>query len=294
MKKIRYTIEAFFAILAYVLLRLFPLDMVSNFGGYVARKLGPKTRVHRVAEFNLRSAMPHLSNKDYEQILTKMWDNLGRVFAEYPHLYSGSMKNRVTIIKGRDRIDGLLKEGKPVLLISGHLGNWELMPLVSHSLGHPLHLLYRQANNPIVDRLIAYIRKPYSRGLYAKGTAGARAVIKAMRAAEPLAMLVDQKTNDGIEALFFNQPAMSTGIVAQLATKYQATILPCRCIRRNGAKFDIIIEPPLAYVLSESTYQDQLTITQRMNDVMERWIRDDPGQWFWVHKRWKFSKKLAV
>ena len=292
--KLRYYVEAFFAVTGYSVLRLLPLDVVSDFGSYIARRYGPRTRVHRVAEFNLRSALPNLSAKDYEHILDRMWDNLGRVVTEYPHLSGHEIRRRINIVKGEDRLAPLLREKKPVLLISGHLGNWELMPVVADHLGHPLHLLYRQANNPVVDRLVARIRKPYSLGLYAKGSAGARAVITAMRKAEPLAMLVDQKTNDGIEAMFFNHPAMSTSIVAQLALKYQATIVPCRCIRRGGARFDIIIEPPLAYVLTGNEHQDKLTITQRMNDVMERWIRDDPGQWFWVHKRWKFSKKFAV
>lgn len=291
MKKMRYIIEAFFSLVAYILLRIMPLDVASAFGGWVAQTLGPRTRVHEVATRNLQTAMPNLTPNEQQNALMKMWNNLGRVFAEYPHIPTAKMRKRLHVVSGENHMRSALESGKPILFISGHLGNWEITPVLANMHGTPLHLLYRQANNPVVDWLIGLIRRPYSRGLYAKGSIGARAVLKAMQQHEPVGMLVDQKTNDGIMAKFFGHDAMTTTVVAQLILKYHPLIIPCRCVRTGGVQFEVIVEEPLTFDLSGDRTQDTLMITQTVNDTLQRWITDDPGQWFWVHKRWPFSKK---
>jgi len=295
MRRLRYAIEAFFTLVAYLFLRLLPLDTASAFGSWVARHLGPRTKVHRVASLNLSTAMPELSLEQRHAVLTKMWDNLGRVFAEYPHMASRTMSKRIRLLRGEEEMKTSLESKQPVVCISGHLGNWEMMPRLAHLFGYPMHLLYRPPNNHVVNWLVNVIRRRYSRGLYAKGLASARGVIRAVRRAEPVAILVDQKTNNGIEAQFFGHPAMTIDVVAHLALEYNAVILPCRCIRTQGAHFSAIVEPPLTFNLVGNREADTQIITQAVNDTLERWIREDPGQWFWVHKRWPFSKaKLAA
>lgn len=290
MKQIRTCIVAALAYVTYAVLRALPLDMASGFGGRVARTLGPHVNVHRVAQRNLAKAMPELSSQEQRDILNKMWDNLGRVFAEYPHLNSPALHRRIRVVSGLEHLYAVQQQSDSVLFVSGHLGNWEVAPLTAALHGAPLHLLFRSANNKIIDRMIETIRKHYSLGLYAKGTQSARAVIRAMQKGEPVGMLIDQKTNDAITAQFFGQDAMTSTAVAQFVTKFHARILPAYCVRTSGANFDVIIEAPLTFDLTHHQSQDVLMITQAMNDLLERWIRQDPGQWFWVHKRWPHSK----
>lgn len=282
MKILRYYIEAFFAIIAYLLFRALPLSSASAFGGKVAQYIGPKTKVHQVAWRNLSDAMPELTTEEKNAVTARMWDNLGRVFCEYPHLAHPAMRRCIRNISGLEYVETARSSGRPVLLISGHLGNWELLPVVADMQGMTLHLLYRPANNPVVDRLVAFIRRPYSRGLYAKGMASARGITRAMRRSEPVAMLVDQKTNDGIAVPLFGRDAMTTDAVAHFVQRYNALILPVCCRRTTGAQFDITIEPPMSFAHPD----DRLAVMTEVNTLIERWIRDDPAQWFWVHRRW--------
>ncbi len=289
-KKMRLMIEAILAYVTYGVLRSLPLDIASGFGGWVARNLGPHTKVHRVAVHNLAKAMPQLSAQQQQKILIQMWDNLGRVFAEYPHLNSAVLHKRITLISGQEHLKFVQQNDRPVLFISAHLGNWEVTPLAAALSGLPIHLLYRPANNKIIDRLVKNIRKPYSLGLHAKGNQSARTVIHAMRKKEPVAMLVDQKSNDGVAANFFGMDAMTSTAVAHFVMKFDAIIIPAYCIRTHGVHFEMRAQAPMQFNLAGDYRADIKMIMQAVNDHIETWIRQDPAQWFWVHKRWPHSK----
>lgn len=291
MKQIRYIIEAFFAIPLYAILRILPLSVASAFGGSVARFFGPRSGVNRIAVRNLNHAMAHLSDEEKETVLQRMWDNLGRVFTEYPHLNSRTMMKRMEQINGLEHLQAAQASGRPVVLISGHFGNWELCPVVAADQGNPVHLLYRRANNPIIEYLIALVRRPYTRGLHSKGKAAARALVQAINRREPIGMLVDQKDNDGISVNFMGEPAMTQTITAQVVTKYDAVILPARCTRLNGCRFRMDVEAPINFNLTGDRQADTQHIMQQVHATLERWIHEDPAQWFWVHKRWPYSKK---
>lgn len=291
MKPLRYVVEAFFTLLIYAVLRAMPLSVASAFGGRVAQKIGPLSKVHQVAVYNLSTMMPELSETERRNILHDMWNHLGRIFGEYPHLPRKEMVRRLSVAKGMEHFERARQSGRPVLFISGHIGNWELLPVIANHLGMSLHLLYRPANNPVVDWLIGLLRKPYSKGLYAKGSKGARAVIKAMQKGESVAMLVDQKTNDAIAVPFFGHNAMTTTAVAQFVIKYNPIVLPTYCVRKEGARFEIHVDPPMEFDLAGENKADHLTIMTTVNTRIEQWIRTNPSQWFWVHKRWPHSKR---
>lgn len=295
MKRLRYLLEAFGALLLYGILRLLPLSAASAATGWLAVRLGPLSRVHRVARHNLACALPELPPGTREQALLEMWNNLGRVVGEYPHLYRRDMMRHVETVEGIEHLHRAMQSGKPVFLVSGHLGNWELCPVIAAHYHIPLHLLYRPANNPVVDRLIAMIRSAYTRGLHEKGASSARAMVTAIRNHEPVGLLFDQKTNDGIEVPLFGQPAMTSDILAQLVLKYDALVVPARCIRLTGAcRFRCVVETPLAFDLAGQHGQDAVqAIMRRLHTRLEDWIREDPSQWFWVHKRWPHSAAAA-
>lgn len=251
------------------------------------RYLGPLLPVHKIADINIAHALPELGEAERRQALAGMWDNLGRVFCEYPHLNDASILQAVEEVDGAEHLRDALAGDRPVFIFSGHLGNWELCPRVSAAKGMPLHLLYRAANNPSVDALLRSVRAPYTAGLYDKGKGAARAIIRAVQQHEPVAMLVDQKTSDGVMLPFFGMQTPTSDVVAHLVLKYQACVLPSRCIRLNrDCRFKVVVEPPLQFTLTGDVAADRRLIMDQVHDVLERWIRQTPDQWFWMHRRW--------
>lgn len=289
MKTLRYKVEAFFARIMHHVFGFLPLPVASSVGGLIAKAVGPHTRVHRIAEQNLQCAMPQLNDAERKETLRRMWDNLGRVFCEYPHLSDPKMMKRVDSIRGLEHFEAARIADAPVFFVSGHLGNWELPPVVAAEQKMPIHLLYRAANNPEVDALVAQVRSPYTLGLHDKGRRAARAIVSAIANHEPVGMLVDQKTNNGIAIDFFGKPAMTSDVIAHLVIKYQPIVLPVRCVRTGGCRFRIEVEPPMEFVLSGDHDADTRSIMRQVHTLLERWISQDPSQWFWVHKRWPFS-----
>ena len=291
MKRIRYIIEAFFTLIAYLILRALPLAGASGFAGWVSRTIGPKTKVHRVAQHNLEVVMPELDEKQREEVLLRMWDNLGRVFGEYPHLARKILPKHVKSLSGLNYFEEAKTSGRPILCVSGHIGNWEVPPVISAHQGLKLHLLYRPANNKVVDWLVGLMRRPYTIGLYAKGSKGARGVIEAMRKKEGVGMLVDQKTNDAIPVPFMGHDAMTTTAVSQFIVKYNPVVLPVHCKRATGPNFELRVDAPMEFELTGDNDADTLAIMTKVNEHIASWIREDPAQWFWVHKRWPHSKR---
>lgn len=276
---IGYPVEAALVYALYGFFRLLPLDMASNLGGWIGRSLGPRLGASKKVRRNLALAMPELSAAQRDAITTGMWDNLGRVMAEYPHL--GELDaSRVEVI-GKEHLDAVLAQKRPLLMVSGHLANWEVIPVTATNHGLDPQLIYRHANNPYVEKLLSRARSVGSTRLARKGVEGARSVHGALRNSEVVGMLVDQKHNRGLAIPFFGQPAMTAPAVAELALKYSAPIIMGRLERLDGARFRVTIDPPLD--VSSGNVTEILT---RINARLEEWIRLRPEQWLWLHKRW--------
>ena len=289
-KSIRYRLEAVLTRFAAWFFGKLPLPIASAIGGWVMRMVGPFTRVYGVALKNLKDVMPECSDKQRSRILSDMWDNLGRVFCEYPHLSSNAMRASIKHIDGIEHVHRAMKDNKPIILISGHLGNWELLPVAAAKCEVPIHLLYRAANNQAVDDILAKMRSYYTLGLHAKGLSSAKGLLQAVKNKEPIGVLVDQKTNNGMASPFFGRDAMTLDAIAHFVHKYDACILPARCIREHKTRFRVVIEPPLGVSSGDSAQH----ITNMMNQKLESWVREDPGQWFWVHRRWPVQKDKAA
>lgn len=276
---IGYPVEAALVYALYGFFRLLPLDMASNLGGWIGRSLGPRLGASKKVRRNLALAMPELSAAQRDAITTGMWDNLGRVMAEYPHL--GELDTSRVEVIGKEHLDAVLAQKRPLLMVSGHLANWEVIPLTATNHGLDPQLIYRHANNPYVEKLLSRARSVGSTRLARKGVEGARSVHGALRNSEVVGMLVDQKHNRGLAIPFFGQPAMTAPAVAELALKYSAPIIMGRLERLGGARFRVTIDPPLD--VSSGNVTEILT---RINARLEEWIRLRPEQWLWLHKRW--------
>ena len=281
-------IEAFGLLMALSTFRLLPLDWASACGGRLGRTFGRFLPISRYAVNNLRNAFPEKSTAEIGIILVDMWGNLGRVVGEYPHL--GSMRlygrgNRVEVIHA-EHFDRLRDDGKPGIFFSAHIGNWELLSLESTRRGLPLARIYRAPNNPLVDRLIRRTRRKIAGELLPKGGRGARRAIATMQRGGHLAMLVDQKMNNGIAVPFFGRPAMTAPALAQLALRFDCPVVPARVVRLNGAHFQLIVYPPLEVAKTGDREHDTLTLMTQVNTMIEGWIRERPEQWLWLHNRW--------
>ncbi len=284
----RHYAEAALAWAGYFILRALPLDLASGIGGWLARRIGPLTAAHRVAERNLRRALPELDEAAVRRTLAGMWDNLGRVVAEYPHLDAlreGIGKGRVEIVGG-EHVERLRDDGKPGILFSAHYGNWEILALGALAFDLPLVLVYRAANNPLVERLVRRARRAAEGAQVPKGPKAARALIAALNAGEHLAMLVDQKMNDGIPVPFFGRAAMTAPALAELALRFDCPVVPVHVERLGGARFRVTVLAPLALARTGERAADVAAAMRQVNALFEAWIRARPDHWFWVHRRW--------
>lgn len=282
MKKLQHLIEAGALYLLFTAFRMMPLDTASWLGGFLARAIGPALSAHQTARKNLTLIFPKMEEGERRRILERMWDNLGRVAAELPHLPGKTLIERITVIGAKH----FPKADAPALFFSGHLGNWELLPSVSLQHNTPVALAYRKANNPHVDEIIATLRETKAAGMFPKGQQGGFKLARALKSGQSLAMLVDQKMNDGIVVPFFGHEAMTAPALAQMALRFDMPIIPARVVRTKGAHFETYIYPPLAIEKSGDAEKDTLTIMTAVNRLLESWIREHPEQWFWVHQRW--------
>lgn len=283
----RYRVEAFGAALFFGAMRALPVDIASALGGALGRLIGPWLGISRRARRNLFAALPELPAARVEGIVRGMWDNLGRVAAEYPHLPGIRVfppSSRVDTV-GLDHLDSAIAADRPVIIFGGHLGNWEIAALAAGQYGIDVAQIYRAANNPLVDRMIARFRGAHSEFI-PKGAIASRRALAALRRGAHLTLLVDQKLGDGIPVTFFGRSAMTAPALALLALHFDCAVLPARVERLHGAHFRLTIDPPLALPHSGNRAADVSALMARVNQTLETWIRERPAQWFWLHSRW--------
>ncbi|MBT3915279.1 MAG: lauroyl acyltransferase [Rhodospirillaceae bacterium] len=274
-----WALNAFFAML--------PVDGASALGGWMGRMIGPKLRVSNNARRSLARVFPELSAPEIENIVLRMWDNLGRTAGEHPHLarFDPYRKDSRVEVVGLEHLE-LLNDGAPALFFGGHIANWEISPLAGTKRGLTIHLVYRRANNPFFDRLVQKGREAMGGKLFPKGAEGSKDILRALKKGEHLAMLVDQKMNDGISVPFLGQHAMTAPALGQLAYRYNCHVLPVQVERLGGANFQLTLHPPLELPDSGDKQKDIETLMVTVNEQLGEWIKQRPEQWLWVHNRW--------
>ncbi len=263
----------------------------SNLGGAVARAIGPLLPVSRVADRNLRLALPELDAAARRVLVRGVWDNLGRTVAELPHVsgLAESGSGPGWVLEGREQVDALLRRRGGAIVVTAHTGNWEVIPRVAAQEGVRFGLVYRAAGNPVVDRLVNRLRRNaagWELPMFAKGAAGARGMLAHLRGGGMLGMLVDQKMNDGIEARFFGHPAMTASAAAALSLRFGCPVMTAFVERLGPARFRVVCGPPLDIATTGDRAADVLALTQAINDRVEAWVRARPTQWLWLHRRW--------
>lgn len=280
---IRYGIEAGLLLSLMLLFRLLPLDAASSLGGVLARIIGPFLRAHRVADANLRRVFPQYSERERSRVLSAMWDNLGRVAGEYPHLSLKVMRKRITV-EGGEYLEQVRDTHTSMMFVSGHFANWEMAPLVGVMYQLPLVFIYRAANNPYAEAVIQWMRRDYRHLMYGKGRESVQHLLRALQRKQCTAMLVDQKLSEGVDVPFFGYPAKTTPSAAKLAHKFHTPMIALRIVRTDGAHFHVTVTPPM------ECDPDPVVQMTRIHQLFESWIREKPEQWFWVHNRWNWRE----
>lgn len=291
LRDLRWRAEAaLLGALVAALRRLSPVA-ASNLGGAVARAIGPLLPVSRVADRNLRLALPELDRAARRRIVRGVWDNLGRTTAEIVQLdrLQRSGSGAGWVVEGGANAELIAAHPGPVVLVTAHLGNWEMLARAAGEYGIQLAAVYRAGPNPYVEAMVTRLRVTGAFGtmqMFPKGPVGARQAIAHLRGGGRLVLLIDQKMNDGIPARLFGHVAMTAPAAAALALRTGALLVPAFCRRLGPARMLAACEAPLALPDSGDRAADVAALTQAINDRLEAWIREQPQDWLWLHRRW--------
>ena len=270
------------------LLRLAPIDWVSDLGAALFEAVGPLTPSHRIAVRNVEIAFPGLGPEARATLLREQWANLGRTFFEFPLTDRLTPRSGRIEVVGRERFAALAASGEPAILVSGHFANWEVMAAVIVDCGVPCRVTYRAANNPYVDHRIVQTRARYGVRLFAPkgGGDGGRDVLETLKGGAAVAFLNDQKFNTGVEADFFGVPCRTAGGPTRLGLRFGRRLHPMSVQRLRKARFRVVIHEPIVLEDTGNRERDLHAGVVQLNAFMEARVRERPAEWFWVHKRW--------
>ena len=286
MKIIKYFLQFLFVIIFFSLFKILGLNISSSLGGKLFEKIGPLFRSKKLIHSNLKKAFPDISLDHLNRVTKMMWNNYGRVFAEYMFIkeFREDRSNKKIIIEGQEILEDIKKKNRSVVFISGHLSNFELMAMHIEKSGIKLSAIYRPLNNIFLNKIMERIRKKYiCKYQIKKGIGGMKKLMHLKKLNYSTALMIDQRVSQGIRSDFFNQKALTTTIPAQLVKKFKIPIVPIFIERINNINFKIVIKNPITFDNEETTK----TITDKLNLVLEKMISYKPELWIWSHNRWK-------
>ena len=286
MKIIKYFFEFIFVILLFFIFKIIGYKNASNFGEKIGKIFGPFFRSNIKVNENLKNSNFGNTDEDRKIIIKKMWGNYGRIFAEYMYLekFRNNILSNNINIRGEKILHELKDKKEPVIFISGHFNNFELMAMHLEKFGINLATIYRPLNNIFLNPIMVKIRKNYiCREQIKKGRSGTKEILKFFKGGTSVALMIDQRVSEGISSEFFNKKALTTTIPAQFVKKFNCKIVPVYIERKRKHQFQLEILSPLQF----SKDEDIETITKKLNNILEEMIRRNPDQWIWTHGRWK-------
>ena len=291
MKIIKYIIESIFIYLIFLLIKLVGINIGRKICSYLFLKIGFAFRSKELIRKNIANGMGNISESKIEEIMKSMWRNYGLIFAEYIYLKKFRLNEFTSPhinISGEHILDKIVQSKKPVVFVSGHFANFELMAMELDKYKINLAAIYRPLNNFLLNPFMVYLRKKYiCKNQIKKGLGGTKEVIEYMKKNYSIALMVDQRLGESERYPFFNKPAHTTTLPAQLALKFGCEIIPVYIERNLDNTFDINIYSPLKINRTDNFQEDKNRITVEINRIIEKMILKNPKQWIWTHNRWK-------
>lgn len=279
----------------FALLRLLGPESGPKIGAAITRTLGPLTGAHRIARDNIAGAFPDRTETERAAILREAWDNLGRVACEYVHMdriwdFDPAHPDAGRITASPETValyERLRDDGKPAIVFSAHLANWELPAIAAARHGIESAVLYRTPNSPAVAKEILRLRQDSMGTLVAAGMSAPFKLARALERGQHIGMLVDQRFGRGPRVDFLGRPAQANPLLAQLARRFDCPVHGARAIRLPDGRFRLDLTEEIALPRDAEGLIDVAAATQAMNDVIAGWVREYPGQWLWMHRRWR-------
>ena len=286
MKQIKYFFQFLLIIIFFLFFKILRFRISSTVSGKIFEIIGPLFRSKNLIHSNIKKAIPNSNYEELNKITKLMWNNYGRIFAEYMFIKEfrlGKLKSKIKI-EGQEILDDIKKHNKQVVFISGHFSNFELMAMHLENSGIKLSAIYRPLNNIFLNKIMERIRKKYiCKNQIKKGIGGIKKLINLKKSNYSTALMIDQRVSEGIKSNFFNNEALTTTIPAQLVKKFKIPIVPIFIERINNLNFKITINKPITFS-NETSIKN---ITDELNQILEKMIINKPEQWIWSHNRWK-------
>ena len=286
MKSIKYFIQFLIISILFIMFKILGLKYASYISGKIISFIGPFFRSKDLIRSNILKALPSLKDHEINDLSKKMWTNYGRILAEYIFIKdfrNTKLKNNIEI-NGQEILDKIKKNNEPVIFVSGHFNNFELMAMHIEKSGVNLAAIYRPLNNKFLNFIMEKIRKKYiCKHQIKKGISGTKQLLSFFKKRTSLALMIDQRVSQGIKSEFFKNDAFTTTIPAQFIKKFKCKVVPIYIERVKDVHFRLTIQEPLIYSNDESIE----SITLNLNHVLEKLILKNPEQWIWSHNRWK-------
>ena len=286
MKYLKYLLQFLSAIIVFSIFKILGPTLSSKISGKIFEFIGPFFRSKKIIHSNIKRGISNINSEDLKKITKLMWNNYGRLFAEYMFIKDfryGKLSKKIQI-QGNEIIEEIIKSNKQVVFISGHFSNFELMAMTLERSGIQLSAIYRPLNNIFLNGIMEKIREKYiCKHQIKKGIGGLKKLINLKKKNYSSALMIDQRVSEGILSNFFNQNALTTTIPAQLVKKFNIPVVPVYIERINNLNFKIHINEPINFS-KETSIED---ITFKLNKILEKMILKRPDQWIWSHNRWK-------
>ena len=284
MKIINYFLQAIFVYIFFLIGILLPRNLSRRFFSFLFEKIGPFFKSKKIIDRNLNIFNKNISSSQKQLIISNMWKNYGITFIEYVFLKYLRKNSAHITVEGENVLKDILDKKKPVIFVSGHFSNFELMSMEITKNNIPLATIYRPLNNFFINPFMEYLRKKYvCKNQIKKGINGVRESIECIKKGQSIALMIDQRVSEGIKVDFFGKPALTTSLPAQLAIKFDLPIIPVFIERETNYNYKIKFFNPI----KNSNSENKEEITKKLNQVLESMILKNPNEWIWTHNRWK-------
>ena len=287
-KFIKYFFQAIIIYLFFIIIKIINLNLSRKLFSFIFNKIGPVIKSEKITNNNLEKFLGAQNLDVKNKIKVKMWKNYGKTFVEYLFLNKFRNKNSHIKIKGEEILNRIKEKNKPVIFVSGHFANFELMTMELTKKEINVATNYIPLNNFFLNPFMEYLRKKYiCPNQIKKGLAGVKDAIHYIKNNFSIALMIDQRLSEGKKLPFFENMALTTTMPAQIALKFNLDIVPIYIARTDDDNFQMEVYEPIKISKNEDVELDKLNISIKLNKVLEEMISRDPGQWIWTHNRWK-------